>query len=949
LVLTPIVPARLGQLSAFLERLRRETLDSMQGSPPEHPLLDWASLRTVHYARFVIVAACERFGTGPLLAFSTSYDGPLGQPHAGRKGAEQAHIRELAEVAGSALDTIYRCCEGYSGLNNLESYLARHRQSAATFYVGSSGRPRDQVLAELALRTRVHEVLDELYVKEPALEPEAVRRRVLADPIIQGIRVPTFPAQPNRTWRFALFVGGLVPVLVAPVAGLFSGVLPLQVVSASVLGTLGLAVLWFRYREDNDPEYEPVYARPEREHIQDASTDEDVFLQNQLTHLVDVKPGMLRQLLIRAVFLGLQQLARNIYNKGKLGSIPSIHFARWCLIDGGRRLIFFSNFDNSWESYLGDFIDQASSGLTAIWSNTVEYPSTRWLVQAGAEDAGRFKAWTRHYQVRTQVWYSAYPQLSIRNLNANTEIRRGLANPEQMPASVWLDWLQGIDRKAADELYAREHAKSTLGPKPTRVVEQTEATIALEEVQGLILHGYGPRTGAQFLMLRVHEDKAASARDWLSRLPLTDAVRGNKRNAAPDPFINVAFTHAGLKALGLREQLLDEFPAAFVEGSAHARRAVINGDLGESDPHYWRWGSGSAEPHVLILVYATTPEIALAHTSRLSDEAEREGLQSVIQLEGGELTGRKEHFGFRDGIAQPAVRGCGRPEPVYNSVAPGEFLLGHPDEYGNIAHCPGGANDGFGANGSYLVFRQLEQDVAAFWKYCDEQAARLRLDPVTIAAKLVGRWPSGASLVKHPKADPESEKYQDEDAFAYLADGSDNDRSGHSCPFGSHLRRTNPRDWDSGATRREAITIANRHRIIRRGRPYGTPAVGITPPELLESARKGTGAPGKRGLQFLAFSADLERQFEFVQQQWSKNPAFAGLSLGPDAINGGAGAEWNTSERGFTIQGDATRSSFGRCTGLSHFVKLIGSAYFFMPSVPAVRKLPGLAAPPMTR
>lgn len=944
LVLTPIVPARLGQLSEFLERLRRETLSSMQGSPPQHPLLDWASLRTVHYARFVIVDAYQRFGTGPCLAFSTSYDGPLGRPGAGRRDAELAHIRELVEVAGDALDTLYRACEGYSGLNNLAGYLAGHRQSAATFYVGSSGRPRDQVLGELALRARVHEVLDELYVAEPELDPEEVRRRVLADPIIQGIQVPPFPAQPSRIWRFALFVGVVVLALVAVIAGLFSGMLAWQLGSASLLATLGFAVLWLRYREQRDPEYQPVHSRAEREQIEEASTDEDVFLQNQLTHVVDVKPGMLRQALIRVVFLGLQQFASNIYNKGKLGSIPSIHFARWCLVDRGRRLIFFSNFDNSWESYLGDFIDQASSGLTAIWSNTVDYPSTRWLVQAGAEDAGRFKAWTRHYQVRTQVWYSAYPQLSIRNLNANTEIRRGLANPEQMPASVWLDWLQGIDRKEVDALHARERAKSTLGPKPTRVLE-AQPTLALEDVQGLILHGYGPRTGARYLMLRVPEDKAAQAREWLSKLPLTDAVRGDKREAAPDPFINVAFTHAGLQALQLREQLLDEFPTAFVQGSAHPRRSVINGDLGESDRQYWRWGTGAAEPHVLLLVYATTPEVAHAHSERLLGEAERAGLTSVIQLEGGELTGRKEHFGFRDGIAQPTVHGCGWPEPAYNTVAPGEFLLGHPDEYGNIAHCPGGAGDGFGANGSYLVFRQLAQDVAAFWRYCDEQAVRLRLDPVMVAAKLVGRWPSGASLVKHPKADPESEKYQDEDAFAYLANGIHNDRAGLACPFGSHLRRTNPRDWDSGATRHEAVTIANRHRIIRRGRPYGMPASGVTPRDLLENARSDSGAQGERGLQFLAFSADLERQFEFVQQQWSKNPAFAGLSLGPDAVNGGAVAEWNTGDRCFTIQGDATSSSFGRCIGLSHFVKLLGSAYFFMPSVSAVRKLPGLASP----
>jgi deferrochelatase/peroxidase EfeB len=232
------------------------------------------------------------------------------------------------------------------------------------------------------------------------------------------------------------------------------------------------------------------------------------------------------------------------------------------------------------------------------------------------------------------------------------------------------------------------------------------------------------------------------------------------------------------------------------------------------------------------------------------------------------------------------------------------------------------------------VFRQLAQDDPAFWQYCHEQAKLLHTDAVTVAAKLVGRWPSGASLVRHPKGDPRSPRFENEDDFAYLANGADNDRVGARCPFGSHLRRTNPRDWDSGAKRSESIEIANRHRIIRRGRPYGEPLVrGMAPEGLVESARRGEDA-GERGLQFLAFSADLERQFEFVQQQWSQNPTFAGQASAPDPINSGKGTA-----PAFTIQSDSEKASFGRCTGLTHFVTVLGSGYFFMPSLSAVRNL----------
>lgn len=206
-------------------------------------------------------------------------------------------------------------------------------------------------------------------------------------------------------------------------------------------------IMWGRAHLDqleaDDPVFEPEYRGSELEHIEWSSRDENIFFQNQLTNIAVLKPGSFRATVIKGVFYALQLLSLTVFNKGKLGDIPTIHFARWVLIDRGRRVLFFSNFDSSWQSYLGDFIDKASSGLTAVWSNTVGYPRTKNLLRAGSRDADRFKAWARHQQLPTAVWYSAYPGLSVRNINDNTVIRRGLAEGSRVSQDEWLRALHG--------------------------------------------------------------------------------------------------------------------------------------------------------------------------------------------------------------------------------------------------------------------------------------------------------------------------------------------------------------------------------------------------------------------------------------------------------------------------------------------------------------------------
>jgi Dyp-type peroxidase family len=950
-VITDILPEKLEELRAILAKIQSQTLNSMKGKENLYSIIDWKRIESIHYARFFIIEAYETFGSGPKLVFCTNYDGPLGSNSTSRKQAQSRHISEIVRVAELGLDAIYRCCRGYSGLNEIATYFNAHSVVAPTFYVGSIGRSRDQIIAEENLRFKIQQLINSIYRENPKLDPESVRSAIQKNAAISSLKVPKFEAQPNGKWKVYLIVALLILGLAALIglAGfVLMGYFPKMIAWTIAAGTPVLFILalvaTLRYKEKTDPQFEPKYGSRDREHDATVSADDNHFLQNEISHIVDLKPGIFRKVMIRIVYFALKILIKNVFNKGKLGNIPSIHMARWVIIDGGRRILFMSNFDNSWESYLGDFIDQASAGLTGVWSNTVGYPRTKWLIKAGSKDAFRFKAWTRHHQIKTQVWYSAYPNLSIRNVNANTEIRRGLADSSCMPASVWLDWLQGVDRADAEEIHENELKKPSLKGKTDEKLNSP--LIDVSDVQGLIIWGYGSKKGTEFLMLKVLPGQATKAKQWISQLNLLHAGLSDEETKKIDPFLNIAFTYEGLNALELESSILEEFPIAFAQGSAHPIRARINGDNGTNAPENWYWGAGEKSVDVLLLIYGDTPESTKAQATIYKNLAEQNGLALVVNLTAGELSNRSEHFGFRDGIAQPDIKGTKKDQSKFNTLNPGEFLLGHENEYGNIAHSPGykkgmsqnAGYKGFGFNGSYLVFRQLKQNVEAFWNYCSQQANELGTTGETIAAKMVGRWPSGAPLVKHPEKDPNPQGFSDDDKFSYLDNGAQNDRGGASCPFGAHIRRSNPRDWETGATRAESIALANRHRIMRRGRPYGKPLVDNMDTKEMAAKAKLNPDTSERGLHFLAFNADIERQFEFVQQQWASNPTFAGLNSSADAImanqNNGISAHPT-----FTIQSDAKKGSFAQCTGLQQFVDTVGSAYFFMPSLSAVRKL----------
>lgn len=473
--------------------------------------------------------------------------------------------------------------------------------------------------------------------------------------------------------------------------------------------------------------------------------------------------------------------------------------------------------------------------------------------------------------------------------------------------------------------------------------------VVLDEIQGLVRTGFKRLTSARYLLFSVGDQ--AAARRWLGGLPLTSAGH-RPAEERPTRAVQIAFTYAGLEILGLDQRALGDLSEELREGMVTDHRQRILGDHGDSDPESWTWGGPKNDPiHGALLLYAADGDQLEALASEVRAGAGVTWLDPALDTSW--LPGDKEQFGFHDGVAQPNVLGVQAEQPGFDVVAPGEVLLGYPNQYGKLPRAPRiaghsallpGGND-FGRGGSYLVMRQLAQDVAGLWTWARETAERLHVadlfpaaeDPgVLVAAKMVGRWPNGAPLVRWPDAEPDTNDPDvvTDNSFRYFAD----DPHGLACPLGSHIRRANPRDWFLADDPTEALAVADHHRILRRGRAYGPPLVAdMNTAELSRAPDDGA----SRGLMFLCLNANIGRQFEFVQHTWMNGPKFGGLHAGADPLVGDQKPETSARDLppSFIIQAEPARL---RCTDIRRFVTTCGGAYFFLPSIPAVRYLASL-------
>jgi Dyp-type peroxidase family len=451
----------------------------------------------------------------------------------------------------------------------------------------------------------------------------------------------------------------------------------------------------------------------------------------------------------------------------------------------------------------------------------------------------------------------------------------------------------------------------------------------LKNIQGILISGYGKLPEACYLMLSIEDVEIA--RDWLSGL-LTRLTYAEK--PASTTAINFGLTARGVKMLTGN---LDSFSSEFIDGMTSINRQRILADHGLSSPKNWTWGNAESEVDAVLMLYAQKDKLS----QLLKHEMGRlEGVKVVVHLPTNQLSDGKEHFGFRDGITNPEIKsGPRKSEKPDDSIMPGEFLLGYQNEYGRTSgqqHSQDMSN--ILINGSYMVFRQIQQLVPEFWKYCDQQANGEEQKRDEIAAKMIGRWRSGAPL----QDPPDSKKARND--FEYAKEDAD----GMHCPHAAHIRKAFPRDmltFDPATAESsevpvdvilDSIKISRRHRLLRRGRPYGKSASEeLEPSELLAD----TGNE-ERGLYFIAFNANISRQFEFVQQTWLNNPKFPNQFDSPDPIAHGVNQqEGQDSPWTFAIPQEGYRL---RLKNLPRFTVIRGGAYFFVPGRQGLEILAGI-------
>jgi hypothetical protein len=410
-----VKPGKKQELHAYLSSLGTNIAGAVD--------LDFKSLTLVHFLRWVVLDDPDD-ADGATLMFESNHD-----------DSAEAHLRELIEHGATALHRIYRYCAGYPAVGDtlaaadfqaVVAFLADHGIGYEAFHLAnhakSARRIREEAKAREAIQVFLNERLHDATWAglAPEQKYQAIRRHVELSGLLTPLLEPQAPAPAasRLAWvgRLALVAVPLLPLLLAAAPGL---------------------AVALRLKEMMD---EPAPPGVAPDWVRKLVEREDFQVQNQLTHVVSVKPGRFRQLLLRTVLGTINLLARYEFNQGDLGGITSIHYARWVLIEKGRRLVFFSNYDGSWESYLGDFVDKANVGLTSIWSNTEGFPKTKWLIGAGASDEDNFKAWTRSKQIPTQLWYSAYPDLTVRNVRQNAKVCAGLVEkPADTPGlSAWL-------------------------------------------------------------------------------------------------------------------------------------------------------------------------------------------------------------------------------------------------------------------------------------------------------------------------------------------------------------------------------------------------------------------------------------------------------------------------------------------------------------------------------
>jgi deferrochelatase/peroxidase EfeB len=456
------------------------------------------------------------------------------------------------------------------------------------------------------------------------------------------------------------------------------------------------------------------------------------------------------------------------------------------------------------------------------------------------------------------------------------------------------------------------------------------SALELDDIQGIILRGYGSFARVRHFIVAVAD--AVRARALIGDLtkPIPAAINPDKLaittsatwHVKPDYTLNLAFTHEGLLSLGVSSTLLAGFAPEFATGAIGNAKAIF--DVDESAPANWEGRMGIvSEVHAIFSLFARTAHELESRTSELL-AAISNAFRLTHRHDGQALPDGYVHFGYRDGLSQPFLAGGPKPARPYpdlgvnndGSSPAGDFLLGFANSFGN-KYSPGVADTQLARNGSFAAFRILKQQVAEFEEFLKAAAPTIGLTPDQLAAKLLGRWRSGAPLALSPTGTcPIPSDRLNMFLYKGAAPGQQEpDPKGVACPIGAHIRRGNPRD--------EIVQgfFTQQARIMRRNVPYGPPFNPQQPNDGIE-----------RGLIGYFINADFFNQFQFLMAQWMNTDNFVGgMISGVDPLIGANSPASST----FTIPTSATASV--KVSGFARFVITRGSAYCFLPSITGLR------------
>lgn len=950
-VLMPFDAARAGAVEA--------EIDLRLGNPMHDAVARPLDARAVVHFMSLLVVPAEPGGPANLL-LEASVDGTA-------EAGIDAIAKDLEVPLGAVLQVA-----GIQGPGSLRDKLLGHRlvlgqawwETLGLPFAGTPGAPCKRIRQEAELARRLRAILQDLPDDLPPFERLQTARDVLWwDGSFKWAfapeAAPCLKAAPDSglTPLVRRFFGDAIPVrsfdalaamrttacialeflatigwplllvfvlLVVGAAQFVSVVDAFLLVGALFLVLSILVVLRLRRLETRNT---PVDEEPASGAVESVMQHEGHAAQNLLFSVSRLQPGLLRRFTLRLSFFSVG-LVKYFCRPGFLGANRVIHFARWLVVPGTNQMLFLSNYDGSWQGYVGDFVinTAGAKGVTSIWSNCLGFPRTRNLFDDGAADRDRLVRWARRQQRPVHGWYTAYPGITTDRVRTNAAIRQGLANATS--AQDARDWLACFGS-----------------------AQEPNASLAFHDIPALAF-GSLPRLRYACLLAYAFTESPDDVRSWLRRL---EPMASYGEDPGRDRAVALALSASGVLRTGVpNAEDMATFPVAFQQGMDDIERARANGDVGAQAPQRWLWGGGPKRIDAIVMLHACAPAILAELLDRIRSASQASGQTELLcrQLEDMPEKGpSREAFGFVDGISQPALSGTRRAKGLRSNdvVAPGEFVLGYPDQRGELPASPtlrascdphhllddaglpadrqrpnfdGGPNvtcRDLGRNGTYLVVRELEQHVESFHRWLAAASAGIRGPDVPapgrrriewLAAKLVGRWRDGSSLVRHPDEPATGwggmARGDSSNTFSYARE----DASGARCPLGAHIRRANPRDALAPGSA-EGFAAVQTHRLLRVGRSYRDD-------------------DGTRGLMFMCINASIERQFEFVQQRWLLNSSFSGLEDETDALLG-----CQDEGRNFSIPGCPGRQA----AGLSNFVTMRGGGYFFLPGRAALRAL----------